>query len=334
MSAIITSDIHLTADAKDEHRWALFKFLEEQVLMQNAHEVFILGDLTASKDRHPAKLVNRLVNGLLNLQQRTHLTAIHIVKGNHDYVDEHTPFFGFLNHFNNIWYHSRPQVYAERKMLILPHTPDPLSEWRTIKPWKYRHVLSHQTLTKDMKLSIRGKKGEHPEHVICGDIHTPTDLNAKSIYGSLFHYVGSPYNTTYGDVFEPRILFIDFHAYPKEGLVSINTPFPRKWLMEIISVAHMKRHPVMQQAKKGDFVKVRFTAKQRDWNEAKERAQQFLEKHGLILNIVELAVSTKKHNPVRVRTEHMSDKAIVREWNQQQQVMPPMRRFGEELVEG
>lgn len=233
MTALITSDIHLTADPKDEHRWELFKFLAEQALKHKVYEVFILGDLTATKDRHPAKLVNRLVKEMLNLRQKAHLTAIHIVKGNHDYVDEHEPFFGFLNNFNNIWYYSRPHVYIERKMLFLPHTPDPLSEWRTIKPWKYRHVFSHQTLTKDMKVSVRGKNGEHPEHVICGDIHTPTDLNAKSIYGSLFHYIGSPYNTTYGDVFEPRILYIDFHADPMEALQSIKTPFPRKWLMEV-----------------------------------------------------------------------------------------------------
>src|SRR5277367_5080261 len=99
MSVLITSDIHLTDNPRDKYRWNLLPWLGEQAKKYQVDKIFILGDLTDSKDRHSASLVNAFVTSIIKLASEC---PVILLKGNHDYIDENTPFFMFTNSLPNV----------------------------------------------------------------------------------------------------------------------------------------------------------------------------------------------------------------------------------------
>ena len=100
---IITTDLHLTNRERDAYRWDLFPWLEKKLATTDSTDLVILGDLTDAKDGHSAALVNRITDTLANLP-----VQVTILKGNHDYIDEETPFFRFLNKLDNVHFIVQP----------------------------------------------------------------------------------------------------------------------------------------------------------------------------------------------------------------------------------
>jgi hypothetical protein len=107
VTAILVSDTHLTDRPNDEYRWGLWPWLREQVKRVQADEIVHLGDLTDAKDRHPARLVNRLVESTALVTDLCHL---YFLKGNHDYIDPLDPFFAFVGGHIKISYCKIPTV--------------------------------------------------------------------------------------------------------------------------------------------------------------------------------------------------------------------------------
>ena len=101
MSILIATDLHLSDRQRDRHRFGIFKWLREQQMKYQTKAVFILGDLTETKDTHNANLVNRIVDNLCSLAP-----PVFVLKGNHDYIDPSNPFFGFLDYIDG-WSGSR-----------------------------------------------------------------------------------------------------------------------------------------------------------------------------------------------------------------------------------
>ncbi|HWY34909.1 MAG TPA: hypothetical protein VNX68_09695, partial [Nitrosopumilaceae archaeon] len=67
MSILITSDLHLTDKDRDEYRWGLFPWLKQQIISYKPTTLLFLGDTTDAKDRHSAKLTNRIVDCFTDL---------------------------------------------------------------------------------------------------------------------------------------------------------------------------------------------------------------------------------------------------------------------------
>src|ERR1700747_822103 len=128
MTSLLTADVHWTSDPKEAYRWDLIEWLIQKAKEERIDNVIILGDLTVKKDNHPSALVNRLCLGLSELARVAH---VFINKGNHDFVDPKTPFFGFLERMPKIRFFTEPTVVEVRvagkpeMCLFLPSSPNP-----------------------------------------------------------------------------------------------------------------------------------------------------------------------------------------------------------------
>ena len=136
---LITSDLHLTANYRDEYRWGLFPWLAEQCQKYSVKTLLILGDLTDAKDLHPAVLVNRIATELDTLS--LWVDEIIILMGNHDWLKENEPFFSFLSMHPKIRFVSEPTVVGEA--LFLPYSNDPIKSWKNINFNKHPFVFMH-----------------------------------------------------------------------------------------------------------------------------------------------------------------------------------------------
>lgn len=206
MSGLVTSDIHLTDNPNDEYRWGLLPWLVEQAKKHNTTWVAILGDLTVAKDRHSAKLVNRFCDGI---EELTRHCRVIILKANHDYVDEGSPFFRFIRH-HGVVYVDKPYVWSN--YLFLPHTRNWETAWEEwlSRGWNdYDIIFTHQTYDGAKAENGQTLRGIPPSvfkgykgQVISGDIHVPQRLSSRLLY------VGAPYQIKFGDDFVPRVLLV------------------------------------------------------------------------------------------------------------------------------
>ena len=213
MTTIVTSDLHFTDLPRDAYRWELFPWLRDSVRKYRAEDVLILGDITDAKDRHSAALVNRLVKELHALSE---VATVWLLKGNHDYIDEATPFFGFAAHLDNVEYAGEPSITGNiggATCAFLPSTRNHEREWEGLDLSTCRWIFCHQTFTGALAENGTELSGTPPAYfddlpkscrVVSGDIHVPQTLHKGRIT-----YVGSPYRIHFGDTFTPRVLLLD-----------------------------------------------------------------------------------------------------------------------------
>lgn len=213
MTTLVTSDLHVTDAPRDAYRWELFAWLRGLVLTHHVEDVLILGDLTDAKDRHSASLVNRLIEELHTLSE---VVTVWLLKGNHDYIDEATPFFGFAGRLNNIVYAGEPSIttgIGGAACAFLPSTRNHEREWEGLDLSSCRWIFCHQTFTGALSENGTELSGTPAEYfddlpkscrVVSGDIHVPQTLHKGRIT-----YVGSPYRVHFGDTFIPRVLLLD-----------------------------------------------------------------------------------------------------------------------------
>src|SRR5438128_2437284 len=122
---LATADLHLTERHQDEYRWSIFKTLRREIAAVKPDALMLLGDLTDEKDRHSSVLVNRLVD---EIKRTAELTPVHILKGNHDYIDEANPFFDFLQDLKSVNYYRHPTRWDNlftATVVFLPHAKHP-----------------------------------------------------------------------------------------------------------------------------------------------------------------------------------------------------------------
>ena len=258
---IITADIHLTDKPSDLYRWDLFPWLIKQV--DGDKTLAILGDLTDAKDRHSAKLVNRLTYAMQDLSRAFDMVLF--VKGNHDYVDKDNPFFGYLRTLDNVHVIATEPAAFEingRIVLAVPNSVDFAAEYEGY-PWNdYNVVLTHQTydgcITENgtrlggVPPSIfKGFKGK----VWSGDIHAPQKV------GPVIEYVGAPYRVRFGDRFQPRVVQ---YAVATKRTLDLKYSCPSKHVVTIGNIADIYK-PEHRAMKAGDQVKVRVLLKRADY---------------------------------------------------------------------
>lgn len=220
MSVLVTADLHCTDHPRDAHRWELFGWLAKQVVKHKAEAVLLLGDLTDAKDKHSAALTNRMVRELSAL---ANYARVIIIKGNHDYIDETEPFFGFMDGVKRqtgygVSFLTKPTTITLSSMgrcLFLPNTRTWEKDWNEFGwdnkgPDAPKFIFTHQTYDGCLTENGTRMEGIPPRvfaqfsgKVFSGDIHKPQKV------GRNIEYVGAPYRCRFGDDYTPRVLLLD-----------------------------------------------------------------------------------------------------------------------------
>lgn len=237
---LLTADWHLTDNPADEYRWRVFDECRRILAtLPNDTELFILGDLCDRKDRHSAKLVNRLVAELGRLIAGG--TYITILMGNHDMPLNGPPFWQFLdscfvgaNGASAVAFVTEPLALAD--LLLLPYTHDPRKMWTTHDFSKYSAIFMHQTVTGVVENGFTLENENMPElpanlTIYSGDIHTP------QVVGNVT-YVSAPHPVKFGDDYDCRMLLLD-DAY--KIVKQYDLAPMRKRMIDIQSVADLDK---------------------------------------------------------------------------------------------
>lgn len=219
----------------------MFPWLAEQ----QADELILLGDLTDAKDRHGAKLVNRLYREITNLERRYRVV---IIKGNHDYYDPAHPFFEFLGDTSDITFITEPRLL---KLSIGSVYCVPAGAKWDFKIPKADYLFTHATFSGAKAENGATLTGVDPGvldgfsgKVLSGDIHVPQKLARGKI-----EYVGAPYHIRFGDDFDPRVLLVGDDGRTKD----LKFPAPRKRVFVITKPEDL----IDEYAARDDHVRVR-----------------------------------------------------------------------------
>jgi len=205
---LLVGDLHLTDQDRDKYRFEIFDWIKRQQVKYPVAATFLAGDLTDSKNRHSADLVNKVVDGLRKIKP-----PVYICCGNHDYHAANNPFFRFLNHIDGIVFVHRPQrIERGASMAIIPHYRNQAEFTAAVNEvGNADSFLVHQTFQgaiAETGAVLTGLSASPIEllkprlGVYAGDVHRPQRQGNVT-------YIGCPYHVRFGDGFTPRCLFVD-----------------------------------------------------------------------------------------------------------------------------
>lgn len=316
---LATTDLHLSEQPIDLYR---FDFLEKHLpheikkSQQPVDGLIIAGDITEEKDRHSARLVNRIVNGLSNLAA---LCPVIVLMGNHDYADEGHPFFEFLGKIENLCFVDTPQFGKHLKepfkvfryLLFLPHTRDYKRDWATYLNYGWGDldaIIAHNTFDgadtgygrklDGIPVDIFGKQA-----VFAGDIHNPQQLGPVE-------YIGAPYTVDFGDDYAARLLCIQDNGKTRWRAID---HYPQKRLVHVCDGKDLLDYN--DRWNEGDILKVRVDVdNMREWGSIVKLVHAQAAKLGVIASRVEPVIAGKaQKKSVKAQTSesNFSDKEIV-----------------------
>lgn len=287
LPAIVTSDLHLTANPRDAYRWGLFPWLVEQAKEHKAKTLCILGDLTDAKDLHPSTLTNKLVETIVDL--RRVYEKVLILMGNHDYLKYGDAFFNFLSFFEGVRFYSKVGCDDDPDCSVrwFPYSKHPAEyfpEGVQKSFSSYDYVFLHQTVKgsiasngQEMDGELSGKFECTPRgRIYSGDIHVPQRIGDVE-------YVGSPYHVHFGDKFKPRVILIE--AVGKERTLYFDTI--HRVTAKIKSVEELSDYGL----RKGDQVKVRLelsASERHEWDRHKREVMAYCKRNDIVVHGIEL----------------------------------------------
>lgn len=275
---ILTADLHLTADPADEYRWNLFSELDEY-LRRDKH-LFILGDLTDRRDRHPSLLVNRLVDTLTGIIKH-YGAEIVICMGNHDrpLYDAKLPYWHFLSEVPGLHFVAEPRVMPQwQSLVLLPYTDDPDTDWRDIDFSLYRAAFCHMPMKQLEHHSAL--VAELPELIYSGDEHRPVTVEGVT-------YVGAPHPKNFGDDYPCRVLSLSDRDFSIQEEIRLRPP--NKHMLDISSAEEL----VTVRVNRGDAAKVRLVMpadRIGEWGQEQARIADWARRSGVSLASVEPVV--------------------------------------------
>lgn len=302
---LLTGDLHLSSNPRDAYRFKFMKWLAQYIEQRHISTLILLGDLTMEKDRHDAWLVNEIADWMKRLAEVTHL---HMLKGNHDYLVEHEPFFQFLDHINRIRYYNEPVAHGPGA-LFLPHTRDYKKDWaKFLKPKLegFKFVFAHQTF-QGANVGARQMEGipttifAPKVQVFSGDIHVPQTTGPVT-------YTGAPYTVNFGDNYQGRVILLDQDTGKTE---SIPYNGPQKRLIEI-----MDDNSVEGKFNKADLVKIRVNMDADEyhdnWHEIRQKVKKITEDKGAIAYTIQPVVTTKRRKTSYKKIDPETDLQLVK----------------------
>jgi UDP-2,3-diacylglucosamine pyrophosphatase LpxH len=297
---LVLSDLHLNDTPRDAYRIRFLEKLPKLASQHKAQTVYILGDLTQTKDKHSGRLVNTITDLMAELARDC---QVYILRGNHDYTEIDHPFFRFLSHIQRISFLNKPTTIGTH--LFLPHTRDYKHDWRGVSFKGVDMVLTHNTFQ-----GARGENGQNLDgiplnalprlRIVSGDVHVPQILGTVT-------YVGAPYTINFGDTFAPRALLVN-------GLIkSILLDGPQKRLVHVRQDGAVD----LNGAKRGDIVRIELEMLQEDyaeWTELRTRCEEFCTDEGFVLEkIIPILTDMQPYREERkAKFRNRSDEEIVR----------------------
>ena len=318
MTVIVTSDLHVSENPRDEYRWRWLEKLPQLLRKEKAEALFILGDLTEQKELHTAGLVNRLVSTIHKIAT---ICPVVILAGNHDgRLGDDEAFFGFTGLLERVSWVSRPQpltslknvpesVSRRLRAIFLPYSGKPEKDWADIDFSSYDLAFTHQCYagaTSDTGFKLKGVSlSLLPKdlQIISGDVHTPQE------FGNLI-YAGSPYRINFGDEFSPRVLRID-----KGEIDSVPCDGPMKFVLEVDKVDELAKYPHLN---KEDILQVRVHIKADEyskWSETVDAVRAWGAKKGFVIDAVRPIVAGKGQSMAKVKkAPTKSDTELVKEY--------------------
>jgi DNA repair exonuclease SbcCD nuclease subunit len=326
-TTLLIADLHLTDSPKDEYRWDIFPWLKDQIEEHQVQRLTILGDLTDRKDKHSAKLVNRLVKNFQLIS--TCVKEVIILKGNHDYVDADCPFFEFLGTSINIRFITKPIRIWDS--LYLPHTRNPKEDWPEFLKEKgvgAKYIFMHQTVSGS--IFANGYKFETDKAkeyndlldtqkalVYSGDVHVPQEIGAIT-------YIGSPYSINYGDHWSGRAILL------KDGEeLDLEYDGPIKWCIDIRSIEELEKfisdNMVADTEIIGDRAKVRIHLGREDfhlYNELKIQAKKLMDELCIESTIEMKSIKDKVNKKVKISNKDfkLQPKEIVEQFSKRERL--------------
>lgn len=330
---ILIGDLHLTDRASDLHRFDIFPWIKKQQSKRDTAATFLAGDITDSKDRHSATLVNKIVAGLTLLEP-----PVYIVMGNHDYRDAKNPFFKFLSHIPGIHFVTEPTVVkAGKRMALIPHyrTQDGFDgAVRRVCADKPASFLVHNTFDGAIAesgvrlsgLSASPIESYRPElGVYAGDVHRPQTQG-------LVTYIGCPYHVRFGDDFEPRCIHVSAsgtEAYPWFEA-------PRKWSLAVRGPENLLNNKSLFE---GDQVKLTINVAREEaieWKKIRQNVLAACKELKLEVHGVKLEVSTTTRRK-RTKLDEQNDASPVATFAQfckSENVAKNIKEIGKEIIDG
>lgn len=299
---LLTADLHLTDKKRDEYRWSIFQILKEHIVKEKVNTLIILGDITDVKDKHASVLVNKVVRELYEVKEAG-VEKIVILKGNHDYVEQTSPYFDFLSHTPNTLFITKPTIYDDN--LFLPHTHTPTPEYFTSNNSCFNYVFLHQPflgakvnkmyeLEKGMEVkSVWGE--EMKGRLFSGDIHMPQTCG-------VVEYVGAPYPVHFGDEYKGRLILLE---EGENTWKSIPVTSIRKSFITTPSTSDPLSFDVTQ----GDQVMLKIEIGKEDYlhvDEIKKRFKEGLEKKGAEICSIEV-VKKREENQYTGETQEKDE---------------------------
>lgn len=345
MNALLISDLHFTDLPRDKYRWNLFPWLIEAIPKHEVKNLFILGDLTNEKDRHPARLVNRIVTNLILLYRQTGLHGIYILRGNHDAIDPHNAYFQFLGYYPCIRFISTPFAFPlhGREILMLPHTRDPLMDWKGVEMGKCDTLLMHATMkgaVAENGMALDGVphgliQTARNADIFSGDIHVPQTMVCGKVD---VEYVGAPYPIRFGDTFKPRAILLT----PKGGQ-SVEIPSISKHKIKLFATQHYFAE-FFDAVCAGDQVKIVICLRPEeygDWAEMVKGCKAICKEIGAELCAVELekvqdAPGTKKMPGTGPQTAQVgrTSEQVITDYGRANNLAAPILAAGKRLLNG
>lgn len=289
---IVTSDTHFTSNEADEYRWNVFEDIQRLLKRDVDKHVYILGDLTDRRDRHPSDLVNRLIDTFGNLTKQG--AKITVLEGNHDrplYANK--PYWSFLSAIPNVTFIRTPT--ADGRLLLLPFADPKIPEqsprtvWQGITMDLYRAAFCHQTFRGASIGDDRVYQGDlsvaglfPPSlRVYSGDVHIPQQLGHLT-------YVGSPHPIKFGDEYRCRLLVLDRGF---DVLEDVTLYPPGKHTLRIESANDLNQAKV----RNGDAARIRLTLpidQINEWPEQQATIIKWAKQHGIALAGIEPIIET------------------------------------------
>jgi predicted phosphodiesterase len=294
VKSLVTGDLHLSHNPRDAYRFEFMKWFASLARDRKPDQIIIAGDLTEEKDRHPAMLVNEVVDHVHALAK---IAPVIVVEGNHDYKDEGHAFFRFLSRIPNTRWVWKPSVIGD--VLYLPHTNDYKRDWASLDLAAYQTIVCHQTFNGANIGFGRALEGipqdvlPRKSTVLCGDIHVPSDVGRPI-------YVGAPYHVDFGDDFKSRVL-----ECTKGKWVSIDTStLPQKRAINLSSSGD--RWP---RCNRGDLVQITVDVETMEgWNDVRgkieRRAMQYELRVWSIKPKVMKRVVRRRHKVADAKSDH------------------------------